>query len=849
MDNENLNELFPEDEEKEEFTDETEEVIDYGGTFHERDSHDINDIVKEISDSFLDYSMSVITSRAIPDLRDGLKPVHRRILWSMFEEGNTPDKPHKKSATTVGYVMGHYHPHGDSSIYDAMVRLAQGFNQRYTMVDGHGNFGNIEGDGAAAYRYTEARLSKISLEMLRDIRKETVDMMPNFDETSPEPTVLPSRFPNLLVNGSMGIAVGMATNIPPHNLGETIDACVAYIDNPDIDTEGLMQHIKGPDFPTGGIILGNSGIRKAYETGRGSITIRSRAEIEDVGNHQQIVITEVPYGVNTMDLKNKVAELVRDKVIEGISDYHTDLKNGVKITITLKKDANAQVILNNLYKHTNFQINYGIIFLVIDNGTPRTLCLKDIISKYITHQKEVIIRRTKFDLKKAEERSHILEGIKIALDNIDEVVKIIRASKSDEEAKDQLMARFGLDDIQSQAILDMRLRRLTGLERDKVEDEIKTLYELIADLKDILASDKRVMDIIKKEMLEIKDRYSDERRTSIDMTAIDFIEDESLIPVENICIALTNKGYIKRMLIDTYKTQRRGGVGVKGMATNEEDFVSKLLTARTHDYILFFSNKGRVYRIKGYEIPEFSRQSKGIPIINILSLDKEEVIKSVLVIRYDNEPNKYLIFATKNGLVKRVKIEEFENIRKLGKIAIILKENDELVNVEKSDGESEVIIGTADGRAVRFNEKDLRVMSRTSAGVRGIKIENSFVIGSVVATKEQDSQMLVVSENGYGKKNKIEDYRLAKRGGKGVKALKLTERTGNLISLNSINGDEDAMMITDSGMLIRISLEPLSIYGRNTQGVKLINLKDNQKVSTVALVDKSDSEEELIEEN
>ncbi len=849
MDNENLNELFPEDEEKEEFTDETEEVIDYGGTFHERDSHDINDIVKEISDSFLDYSMSVITSRAIPDLRDGLKPVHRRILWSMFEEGNTPDKPHKKSATTVGYVMGHYHPHGDSSIYDAMVRLAQGFNQRYTMVDGHGNFGNIEGDGAAAYRYTEARLSKISLEMLRDIRKETVDMMPNFDETSPEPTVLPSRFPNLLVNGSMGIAVGMATNIPPHNLGETIDACIAYIDNPDIDTEGLMQHIKGPDFPTGGIILGNSGIRKAYETGRGSITIRSRAEIEDVGNHQQIVITEVPYGVNTMDLKNKVAELVRDKVIEGISDYHTDLKNGVKITITLKKDANAQVILNNLYKHTNFQINYGIIFLVIDNGTPRTLCLKDIISKYITHQKEVIIRRTKFDLKKAEERSHILEGIKIALDNIDEVVKIIRASKSDEEAKDQLMSRFGLDDIQSQAILDMRLRRLTGLERDKVEDELKSLYELIADLKDILASDQRVMDIIKKEMLEIKDRYSDERRTSIDMTAIDFIEDESLIPVENICIALTNKGYIKRMLIDTYKTQRRGGVGIKGMSTNEEDFVSKLLTARTHDYILFFSNKGRVYRVKGYEIPEFSRQSKGIPIINILSLDKEEVIKSVLVIRYDNEPNKYLIFATKNGLVKRVKIEEFENIRKLGKIAIILKENDELVNVEKSDGESEVIIGTADGRAVRFNEKDLRVMSRTSAGVRGIKIENSFVIGSVVARKDQDSQMLVVSENGYGKKNKVEDYRLAKRGGKGVKALKLTERTGNLISLNSINGDEDAMMITDSGMLIRISLEPLSIYGRNTQGVKLINLKDNQKVSTVALVDKSDSEEELIEEN
>ena len=822
---------------------------DFGDYFHERDRLDHNNIVDEVKTSFLEYSMSVIKSRALPDLRDGLKPVHRRILWSMYESGYTPDKPHRKSAKTVGEVMGNYHPHGDSSIYEAMVRLAQDFNQRYMLIDGHGNFGNIEGDGAAAMRYTESRLSKISLELLRDINKDTVNMNDNFDVTRKEPDVLPSRFPNVLVNGSMGIAVGMATNIPPHNLGEVIDGCVAYIDNPDIDTLGLMQYIKGPDFPTGGIILGNSGIKKAYETGRGSITIRSKAEIEDKGNHSNIVITEVPYGVNTMELKNKVAELVHNKTIEGIADYHTDLKDGIKITITLKKDANPQVILNNLYKHTNFQVNYGIIFLVLDGQTPKTLGLKAIITKYIDYQKEVIIRRTKYDLKQAEASVHILEGQKIALDNIDAVIKIIRGAHDDDEAKTALISNFGLDDIQASNILQMRLRRLTGLEREKVESDLQELLIKIADYKDILGSMERVLNIIKEEMLEIKKKYADERRTTIDMTAIDFIEDESLIPVENICIALTNKGYIKRMLIDTYKTQRRGGVGIKGMSTNEEDFVSKLLTARTHDYILFFSNKGRVYRIKGYEIPEFSRQSKGIPIINILSLEKEEVIKSVLVIRYDNEPNKYLIFATKNGLVKRVKIEEFENIRRLGKIAIVLRENDELVNVEKSDGESEVIIGTADGRAVRFNEKDLRVMSRTSAGVRGIKIENSFVIGSVVARKDQDSQMLVVSENGYGKKNKIEDYRLAKRGGKGVKALKLTERTGNLISLNSINGDEDAMMITDSGMLIRISLEPLSIYGRNTQGVKLINLKDNQKVSTVALVDKSDSEEELIEEN
>ena len=578
--------------EKEVKTEETNN--EFGGTFHERDSHAENDIVTEISESFLDYSMSVITARAIPDLRDGLKPVHRRILWSMFEEGNTPDKPHKKSATTVGYVMGHYHPHGDSSIYEAMVRLAQDFNQRYMMVDGHGNFGNIEGDGAAAYRYTEARLSKISLEMLRDIRKNTVDMEDNFDVTCKEPKVLPSRFPNLLVNGSMGIAVGMATNIPPHNLGEVIDGCIAYIDNPDIDVTGLMNYIKGPDFPTGGIILGNSGIKKAYETGRGSITIRSRASIEEAGNRNQIVITEVPYGTNTLDLKNKVAELVHNKIIEGISDYHTDLKNGVKITITLKKDANAQVVLNNLYKHTNFQVNYGIIFLVIDNGTPRTLGLKDIISKYIDHQKEVIIRRTKYELNEDEKRVHILEGLKIALDNIDEVVKIIRGADDDADAREKLMTKFGLDEIQSNSILEMRLRRLTGLERDKIENELNNLLKEIEELRSILASEQKVLDIIKEEMLEIKKKVADERRTSIDMTAVDFIEDESLIPVEDIVVALTHKGYVKRMARDTYKLQNKGGVGIKGMSTNEEDFVEILKSGKTHDHVMFFTYKGKV---------------------------------------------------------------------------------------------------------------------------------------------------------------------------------------------------------------------------------------------------------------
>ena len=591
---------------------------------HSRDRLEENNIVNEVKTSFLEYSMSVIVSRALPDLRDGLKPVHRRILYSMYESGYTPDKPHKKSARIVGDVMGKYHPHGDSSIYEAMVRMAQDFSYRYMLVDGHGNFGNIEGYGAAAMRYTESRLSIISFEFLRDIKKDPVNFTQNFDESEKEPTVLPSRFPNILVNGTMGIAVGMATNIPPHNLGEVIDGCIAYIDNPDIDVIGLMNHIKGPDFPTGGIILGNSGIKQAYETGKGTITIRSKAQIEEKNGKHYIIVDEVPYGVNTSELKNKVAELVHNKTIEGIADYHTDLKEGIKITITLKKDANAQVVLNKLFKHTQFQTNYGISFLMLDNGVPKTLGLKEIIEKYINYQKEIIVRRTKFDLDKAEKQVHILEGLKIALENIDAVIKTIKESKSDDVAKEALMKRFGLTLIQSEALLEMKLRRLTGLERDKIEADLNELHKLIAELKSILESEAKVLQIIKDELTEIKNKYGDERKTSIDMTAIDYIDDESFIPEENIIVTVTKNGYIKRCTSDTYKIQNRGGVGVKGMSTNDEDFVEYLLNLSTHDYIMIFTNKGKVYRLKGYEIPEFSRQSKGLPIVNVLPVEKDE---------------------------------------------------------------------------------------------------------------------------------------------------------------------------------------------------------------------------------
>ena len=839
--NEEKNNIENTENTKEEIINE-QENNEFNGTFHERDSLSENNIVEEVKKSFLDYSMSVITSRAIPDLRDGLKPVHRRILWSMYNSGYTPDKPHRKSAKTVGEVMDNYHPHGDSSIYEAMVRMAQDFNQRYLLIDGHGNFGNIEGDGAAAMRYTESRLSKLSLELLRDIKKDTVDMGKNFDETLDEPVVLPSRFPNILVNGTMGIAVGMATNIPPHNLGEVIDGCVAYIDNPDIDTLGLMQYIKGPDFPTGGIILGNSGIKKAYDSGRGSITIRSRATIEEHNNHNSIVITEVPYGVNTMELKNKVAELVRDKIIDGISDYHTDLKNGVKITITLKRDANPQVVLNNLYKHTNFQISYGIIFLMIDNGTPRTLGLKDIISKYIDYQRSVIVRRTKFDLDKDEKRVHILEGLKIAQDNIDEVIQIIKTADSDVDAKQKLMERFKLSEAQSDAILELKLRRLTGLERDKIEAELAALLKEIEELKAILADGQKVLNIIKEELLDIKNRFSDDRRTTIDMTAVDYIEDESLIPVDNIVITLTNKGYIKRLPVDTYKTQNRGGMGIKGMATNEEDFVEHLINSTTHDYILMFTNKAKVYRVKGYEIPEFSRQSKGLPIVNLLSLEKDEKITSLLKISNEDE-SKYLAFATKSGLIKRTNISEFDNIRTNGKKFITLKDDDELVSVKKTSGEDDILIASSGGRMVRFNESCIRVMGRGASGVRGINLgEDGHLVGMEIAVPGVD--VLVVTEKGYGKKTPVDEYRITNRGGKGVKTLNTTDKNGSIVSFKTVDNDKDLMIITDTGIVIRLAVDKISTMSRVTQGVRLINLKENQYVSSISVIDKNNDEEQ-----
>lgn len=797
-----------------------------------------NNIVQEVQKSFLDYSMSVITARAIPDLRDGLKPVHRRILYSMYESGYTPDKPHRKSARIVGDVMGKYHPHGDSSIYEAMVGMAQDFTYRHMLVDGHGNFGNMDGDGAAAMRYTEARLSKLALEMTRDLNKNTVDFVPNFDETESEPVILPSRFPNILVNGTMGIAVGMATNIPPHNLGEVIDGCVAYIDNHEIDTDGLMQYIKGPDFPTGASILGNSGIRKAYETGKGSITIRGQADIEEDGGKTRIVVTALPYKVNKAEFQSRIGELVRDKVIDGISELHeeSNLENPVRVVIYLKRDANANVVLNNLYKYTQLQTTYGINLLMIDQGSPKILGLKDILSKYIDYQKEIIIRRTQYDLDKALDRVHILEGLKIALDHLDEVIKTIRESATDIIAKEQLMAKFGLDDIQANAILEMKLRRLTGLEREKIENELAELLKTIEELRSILASEEKILGIIREELLEIKNKYADERRTNIDMSAIEFIEDESLIPEEDIMIALTHNGYIKRTTSDTFKLQNRGGVGIKGMNTNEEDFVEHLVNLSTHDYILFFTNKGKVYRLKGYEIPEFSRQSKGLPVINLLQIEKEEKINSILSVKREDTA-KYLLFATKLGVVKRTSITEFDSIRNNGKICISLRPNDELISVQKTTGSDCILLGSDNGRMVKFIEDEIRVMGRTASGVRGINLDGGECIGAEIAT-DNDS-LIIVTKKGYGKQTKISDYRQTRRGSKGVKALNITEKNGSMAAFRLAQENSDLVIITNTGMVIRVPLDQINILGRVTQGVRVINLKENQEVSNISLVEKT----------
>ncbi len=794
---------------------------------------DIN-LSSEIKNSFLDYSMSVIVSRAIPDVRDGLKPVHRRILYTMYEEGMTPDKKHQKSANAVGAVMGHYHPHGDSAIYDSMARMAQDFTYRHTLVDGHGNFGSGDGDSPAASRYTEARLSKISMELLRDINKNTVDFTDNYDGQRKEPSILPSRFPNILVNGNMGIAVGMATNIPPHNLGEVIDGCIAFIDNKEISVLELMQFIKGPDFPTYGYILGNSGIKKAYETGKGSIVLRGKARIiEEENKKSRIIITEVPYQVSkTNDLTKKIGELIRNKQIDGISDLQDESTlEGIKLTIEIKKEANANVVLNNLYKHTPLQVNYGINLLMLVDGRPKTLGLKDILNYYVEYQKSIIIRRTKFDLDKSKAREHILEGLKIALDNIDEIVKILKNAKDDSKAKEELKEKFNLSDLQSEAILEMKLRRLTGLERGKIEEELAAILLLIKELEEILADSNKVLEIIKKELLEIKEKYANERRTQIDLSSIENIEDEELIPQEEIIVTLTNKGYIKRLPLDTYKTQNRGGVGIKGMTTNEEDFVENLLMLNTHDYLLLFSDKGLIYRIKGYEVPEYSRQSKGLPIVNLLPLEKDEIITSVLKINQIEE-NRCLLFATEKGLVKRCSIDDFNSIRKTGKIAIKLKENDKLIAVLKTNGESEITMASSNGKMVRFNEKEIRIMGRNASGVKGINVGNdSICIGASVA--DNDKEVLVVSEKGYGKRTKLENYRVTKRGSKGVKTINSTAKTGKMISFKMVSDEEDLMIVTDFGMLIRIPISQISSMSRVTQGVRLINLKDNQKVSSV----------------
>ena len=804
-------------------------------------------ISSEMREDFLSYSMSVIIDRALPDVRDGMKPVHRRVVWAMYDAGFTPDKPHVKSANIVGEVMGKYHPHGDTAIYDTMVRMAQPFSYRYPLVDGHGNFGSLDGDGAAAMRYTEARMSKISLELVQDIKKNTIDFKDNYDARHKEPAVLPSRFPNLLVNGSMGIAVGMATNMPTHNLGEVIDGIIAVMDNPDIDIMELMEKIPGPDFPTGGYIVGRSGIRQAYETGRGSVTIRSKVEIEELrdGKHK-IIIREIPYLVNKLVMYEKIHELARDKVIEGIvelKDLSND-RNGIRIEIETKKDVQVEVLLNQLYKLTPVQSSFGINNNVLVNNAPMTLPLKELIRYYIDHQIEVIERRTRYDLNEDEKRAHVLEGLKKAIENIDRIIEIIKTHRTDEEILKIFFDEFGIDQIQGEAILSMQLRRLSGLSYEKICAELNDLYIEIADLKDILANHSRVLEIIKNELLIIKEKYGDERRTQIIDGDID-VEDEDLIPEDKIMISLSTNGYIKRIPIDTYKTQNRGGRGIKGMSLNEEDKIDQTVTMSTHDFLLIFTDKGKVYRIKGYKIPEASRNAKGIPVINIINIEKDEKIKSLVPIDKEAEISGYLFFVTKQGICKRVAAHEFESIRQNGKIAITLKEDDELIGVKPTRGDEDIIIAASNGKAVRFREDCVRDMGRTASGVRGMDVDGSEVIG--VATSNEGSKILIVTENGNGKKTDINEYRVTSRGAKGVKTLKENDRIGKLVALKAINGDEDALIMTSVGIIIRIHLDQVSELSRVTSGVRLITPQPGTTVQAVSIVEHED-EEEIIEE-
>ncbi|HAP4893851.1 TPA: DNA gyrase subunit A [Enterococcus faecalis] len=808
---------------------------------------DVN-LTSEMKESFIDYAMSVIVARALPDVRDGLKPVHRRILYGMNELGVTPDKPHKKSARIVGDVMGKYHPHGDSAIYESMVRMAQPFSYRAMLVDGHGNFGSVDGDGAAAMRYTEARMSKIALEMLRDINKNTVDFQGNYDDSEQEPVVLPARFPNLLVNGTTGIAVGMATNIPPHNLSEVIDATSLLMDNPDVTTNELMEVLPGPDFPTGGLVMGKSGIRRAYETGKGSITVRAKVELTEMPNgKERILVTELPYMVNKAKLIERISELHRDKRIEGITDLRDESsREGMRIVIDVRRDVSASVVLNNLYKMTALQTSFGFNMLAIEKGVPKILSLKRILENYVEHQKEVITRRTIFDKNKAEARAHILEGLRIALDHIDEIIAIIRGSQSDDEAKATLIERFEFSDRQAQAILDMRLRRLTGLERDKIENEYQELLKFIADLEDILARPERVIEIIKTELNDVRTKFGDARRTELLVGEVLSLEDEDLIEEEEVVITLTNNGYIKRMANSEFRAQRRGGRGVQGMGVHDDDFVKNLVSCSTHDMLLFFTNTGKVYRAKGYEIPEYGRTAKGIPVINLLGIDSAEKIQAIISVEGKAEAGKYLFFTTLKGTVKRTAVTAFSNIRSNGLIAISLKEDDELVNVVTTNGNQKMIIGTHAGYSVTFDENTVRDMGRTASGVRGIRLrENDYVVGAAIL--DENKEVLVITENGYGKRTKASEYPVKGRGGKGIKTANITEKNGPLAGLTTVNGDEDILLITNKGVIIRFNVDSVSQTGRATLGVRLMRMEDGAKVVTMAVVEPEEVEEEIVE--